>query len=123
LPLLTYLGPSYSVTLDGPTPRIRGVAHEVSDEWLNKWRVRLASENWRIEGDEQAPTIEGVPDAGWKRADILAWLSTNGVVPSGYTTKGRALELVGNYLSEGQNDEQVQVEESPVEEHPQGDDE
>ena len=123
MPLLTYLGPSYSVTLDGPTPRIRGEAHEVSHEWLNKWRVRLASENWRIEGDEQTPTIEGVPDAGWKRADILAWLSTNGVVPSGYTTKGRALELVGNYLSEGQNDEQVQVEESPVEEHSQGDDE
>ena len=123
MPLLTYLGPSYSVTLDGPTPRIRGEAHEVSHEWLNKWRVRLSPTNWRIEGDEQAPTIEGVPDAGWKRADILAWLSTNGVVPSGYTTKGRALELVGNYLSEGQNDEQVQVEESPDEEHPQGDDE
>ena len=123
MPTVTYLGPSYSVTLDGPTPRIRGEAHEVSHEWLNKWRVRLAPENWRIEGVEQAPTIEGVPDAGWKRADILAWLSTNGVVPSGYTTKGRALELVGNYLSEGQNDEQVQVEESPDEEHPQGDDE
>ena len=123
MPLLTYLGPSYSVTLDGPTPRIRGEANEVSHEWLNKWRVRLSPTNWRIEGDEQAPTIEGVPDAGWKRADILAWLSTNGVVPSGYTTKGRALELVGNYLSEGQNDEQVQVEESPVEEHSQGDDE
>jgi len=123
VPTVTYLGPSYSVTLDGPTPRIRGEAHEVSHEWLNKWRVRLAPENWRIEGVEQAPTIEGVPDAGWKRADILAWLSTNGVVPSGYTTKGRALELVGNYLSEGQNDEQVQVEESPDEEHPQGDDE
>ena len=123
MPTVTYLGPSYSVTLDGPTPRIRGEAHEVSREWLNKWRVRLAPENWLIEGDEQAPTIEGVPDAGWKRADILAWLSTNGVVPSGYTTKGRALELVGNYLSEGQNDEQVQVEEASVEEHPQGDDE
>ena len=50
MPLLTYLGPSYSVTLDGPTPRIRGEANEVSHEWLNKWRVRLASENWRIEG-------------------------------------------------------------------------
>ena len=123
MPTVTYLGPAYSTVLDGVEPRFRRVPFEVDMEWLNTWRARMDPKSWLIEGDEQAPTIEGVPDAGWKRADILAWLSTNGVVPSGYTTKGRALELVADYLSEGQNDEQVQVEESPVEEHPQGDDE
>ena len=123
MPTVTYLGPAYSTVLDGHEPRFRRVPFEVDNEWLNTWRARMDPKSWLIEGDEQAPTIEGVPDASWKRTDILAWLSTNGVVPSGYTTKGRALELVGNYLSEDQNDKQVQVEELPVEEHPQGDDE
>ena len=123
MPTVTYLGPAYSTVLDGVEPRFRRVPFEVDNEWLNTWRARMDPKSWLIEGDEQAPTIEGVPDASWKRTDILAWLSTNGVVPSGYTTKGRALELVGNYLSEDQNDKQVQVEELPVEEHPQGDDE
>jgi hypothetical protein len=123
VPTVTYLGPAYSTVLDGHEPRFRRVPFEVDIEWLNTWRARMDPKSWLIEGDEQAPTIEDVPDAGWKRTDILAWLSTNGIEPTGYTTKGRALELVGNYLSEGQNDKQVQVEESPVEEHPQGDDE
>ncbi len=124
---MTYLGPSYSVSLDGPASRIRGEANEVSQAWLNKWRIRLDPANWLIEGDEETPSVDkgndGIPDAGWKRADILAWLSTNGVVPSGYTTKGRALELVGEFLNPALGEEQIQVEEALVEEHPQGDDE
>ena len=128
MPTVTYLGPSYSVTLDGVTPRIRGVPDEVSDEWLNSWRPRLDPAQWRIEGDEGAPTVDegsdGIPDTGWNRKDILGWLDSKGVVPSGYTAKGRALELVAEYLNPVLDEEQVQVEEVLEEEQPpQGDDE
>ena len=127
MPTVTYLGPAYSTVLDGHETRFRRVPFEVDNEWLNTWRARMDPKSWLIEGDENTPTVDevndGVPDTGWKRTDILVWLSTNGIEPTGYTTKGRALELVADYLSEGQNDEQVQVEESPDEEHPQGDDE
>jgi len=125
---VTYLGPSYSVTLDGPTSRIRGEANEVSQDWLNKWRVRLDPANWLIEGDEETPSVDegndGIPDAGWNRKDILAWLSSNGVVLNGYTAKGRALEMVAEHLNPALDEEQVQVEEVLEEEQPQdGDDE
>tara|TARA_R100000808_G_scaffold5226_1_gene16040 strand:+ start:9568 stop:9918 length:351 start_codon:yes stop_codon:yes gene_type:complete len=116
------------VTLDGPTSRIRGEANEVSQDWLNKWRVRLDPANWLIEGDEETPSVDegndGIPDAGWNRKDILAWLSSNGVVLNGYTAKGRALEMVAEHLNPALDEEQVQVEEVLEEEQPQdGDDE
>jgi hypothetical protein len=124
---VTYLGPSYSVSLDGPAPRIRGESNEVSQEWLNKWRVRLDPANWLIEGDEETPSVDegndGIPDAGWNRKDILKWLASNGVTPNGYTAKGRALELVAEFLNPTLGEEQIQVEEALVEEHSQGDDE
>ena len=124
---MTYLGPSYSVTLDGPASRIRGEANEVSQDWLNKWRVRLDPANWLIEGDKETPSVDegndGIPDAGWNRKDILDWLASNNVKPNGYTAKGRALELVAEFLNPAPVEEQIQVEEAPVEEHSQGDDE
>ncbi len=106
---------------------MRGVTETVSQEWLNLWRNRLDTNSWRIEGDEGSPTVDagndGVPDAGWNRKDILAWLTSNGVVLNGYTAKGRALEMVAEHLNPALDEEQVQVEEVPVEEHSQGDDE
>jgi|TARA_R110000851_G_scaffold174970_2_gene321207 hypothetical protein len=128
LPSLTYLGPAYSVKLDKAEHRLRGVTEEVSQEWLNLWRVRLNTKHWRIEGDEPSPTVDagndGIPDTGWNRKDILAWLTSNGVVLNGYTAKGRALEMVAEHLNPALNEEQVQVEEVLEEEQPQdGDDE
>ena len=124
---MTYLGPSYSIKLDKKEHRLRGVTETVSQEWLNLWRNRLDAKYWRIEGDEGLPTVDagndGVPDAGWNRRDILDWLTSNGVVLSGYTAKGRALEMVAEHLNPALDEEQVQVEEVPVEEHSQGDDE
>jgi hypothetical protein len=128
LPQLTYLGPSYSIKLDKMEHRLRGITEEVSQEWLNLWRNRLDTKYWRIEGDEGSPTVDagndGVPDTGWNRKDILAWLSSNGVVLNGYTAKGRALEMVAEHLNPTLDEEQVQVEEVLEEEQPHdGDDE
>ena len=128
MPQLTYLGPSYSIKLDKKEHRLRGVTEEVSQEWLNLWRNRLDAKYWRIEGDEPSPTVDagndGVPDTGWNRKDILAWLSSNGVALNGYTAKGRALEMVAEHLNPALDEEQVQVEEVLEEEQPQdGDDE
>ena len=114
--------------MDTKEHRLRGVTETVSQEWLNHWRSRLDPKNWRIEGDEDSPTVDagndGVPDAGWNRKDILAWLTSNGVVLNGYTAKGRALEMVAEHLNPALDEEQVQVEEVLVEEQPQvGDDE
>ena len=125
MPTVTYLGPSYSITLDGPEPRFRNEANEVTKEWLDKYRHRLDEKHWRIE-EEVSTDLDndGIPDAGWNRKDILSWLSTNGIVPSGYTAKGRALELVNEYLNPTNIEEQVEVQEVPEAEQPlQGDDE
>tara|TARA_R110000824_G_scaffold282442_1_gene470699 strand:+ start:851 stop:1237 length:387 start_codon:yes stop_codon:yes gene_type:complete len=128
LPSLTYLGPSYSIKLDKAEHRLRGVTEVVSQEWMNKWRNRLDTKYWRIEGDEGTPTVDtdsdGIPDTGWNRKDILGWLDSKGVIPSGYTAKGRALDLVAEYLNPVLDEEQVQVEEVLEEEQPpQGDEE
>ena len=131
MPTVTYLGPSYSITIDGPNPRFRNVPFEVDAAWLAKYSHRLDKEHWRIEDvqlPEEEPTVDadndGIPDTGWNRKDILTWLSSKGVKPVGYTAKGRALELVAEYLNPALDEEQVQVEEVLVEEQPpQGDDE
>ena len=128
MPSLTYLGPSYSIKLDKAEHRLRGVTEVVSQEWMNKWRNRLDTKYWRIEGDEGTPTVDtdsdGIPDTGWNRKDILGWLDSKGVIPSGYTAKGRALDLVAEYLNPVLDEEQVQVEEVLEEEQPpQGDEE
>jgi len=118
---LTYLGPGYSRKLDGPEERLRGVPREITQEWLNHWRVRLDAKQWRIEGDDE--DSDGIPDKRWNRKDIIEWLGGNGVELTGYTTKSRALELVNEVLNPPEVQEQLEVEETLEEEQLQGDDE
>ena len=52
--------------------------------------------------DEGVTTDEGadgIPDAGWTRKDIIAWLDEKGVEYSGYVTKAAALNLVEEHLN------------------------
>lgn len=57
---------------------IRGTPMDVSQEWLDANRGSLTNNKWwRIDGDTGI-TIDagddGIPDSGWTKKDITAWL-------------------------------------------------
>ena len=104
MPSVTYLGPSYTRTKPGKgaSDFIRGDTLEVSQDWLNEWRMWLSPEQFRIEGDEGVTVDDGdgLPDSGWNRKDILTWLKEKGVESgSTYLTKSAALTLVQQTLN------------------------
>lgn len=112
VPRVTYTGPFYTRrNPDVYSPDfVRGKPIEVSQGWLDLWRRKLG-DNHLIEGDEGVHVDignDGIPDSGWKKAEIVAWLSGAGVdAGSGYKTKTTLLSLVGSVLS-------PPVEEEPV---------
>jgi len=68
-----------------------------------------------IEGDE-APHSDalgdGIPDSGWRKAQIETWLKSYGVaVPGGYKTKSSLLTMVDMVLSPAAEEE---IEPEPV---------
>ena len=83
MPTVTYTGPFYtSRNPDVYLPAfIRGQAVEVSQGWLDTWRRKLG-DNHLIEGDAGVHVDlgdDGIPDTGWTKAEIVAWLSGVGV--------------------------------------------
>ena len=120
MPTATYLGPWYSVpNSDSSRPSwMRNRPQTVSTEWLDAWGHRLSPDHFKIEGYE-LPTKDdgndGLPDSGWRKADIMAWLDSQGAsAGSGYKTKTTLLSLVGNVLSPPVEEEPV-VEAEPAE--------
>lgn len=105
MPTVTFLGPFYTRRgVDYEHAEwIRGQPVEVTQEWLNQWRYRLPESKFKIEGDEgvtEDAGNDGIPDEGWARSDILAWLKEQGVSRgSGYLTKTAALALVDKHLN------------------------
>ena len=99
---------------------IRGEPVEVSQEWLNHQRNRLLSQYFRIEGDAGVTVDagnDGIPDSGWTKKDISAWLKDKGVEFSGYATKSKLLGLVEETLNPpAPEPEPATVEEPVVEE-------
>ena len=98
---------------------VRGEPVEVSQEWLNKHRVRMSPETFKIEGDEGVTVDagnDGLPDSGWTKKDIGAWLKGKGEVVSGYTTKSKLLDMVKTTLNPPAPEPEPVVEEVPVEE-------
>tara|TARA_R100000541_G_scaffold51216_1_gene58575 strand:+ start:273 stop:599 length:327 start_codon:yes stop_codon:yes gene_type:complete len=81
----------------------RGEVVEVSQEWLNEWRHSLPASHFLIEGEEVVSTDidnDGLPDIGWSRKDILAWLKEKDIsTGAGYLTKTAGLKLVEEYLN------------------------
>ena len=58
--------------------------------------------NFLIEGDEVTTDAgnDGLPDTGWSRKDIIAWLRNKNIsTGSGYLTKTAGLKLVEEYLN------------------------
>ena len=104
MPIVTYTGPYFERRRrDSPASWQRSKPVEVSQEWLNEWRHSLPSKHFTIEGDEGVTVDtgnDGIPDEGWARSDILAWLKEQGVSRgSGYLTKTAALALVEAHLN------------------------
>tara|TARA_R100000458_G_scaffold55136_1_gene58844 strand:- start:4371 stop:4703 length:333 start_codon:yes stop_codon:yes gene_type:complete len=87
---------------DSPGAYTRGQTLEVSQDWLNQWRNYLPLEQFRIEGDEGVSIDDGdgLPDKGWNRKNIMAWLKEKGVeTGTSYLTKSAALALVERTLN------------------------
>lgn len=63
----------------------------------------------RIEGDELLHSDalgDGIPDSGWRKAQIETWLKSYGVtVPGGYKTKSSLLSIVDTVLSPAAEEE------------------
>lgn len=84
------------------TTCIRHVPFEVSQEWLDQHRDALSAKYWRIDGDAGVTVDEGndgIPDAGWTKRDITAWMKERGLEVGGYATKAKLLESVASFLS------------------------
>ena len=104
MPTVTFLGPFFERPMRHAMGMwTRGEVVEVEQEWLNEWRHTLPASRFLIEGDEETTTDadnDGLPDTGWSRKDILAWLKAQEVpMGAGYLTKTAALKLVEEHLN------------------------
>ena len=106
MPSVCYNGRSYTTRCIDPSHPdfIRGETREVTTAWLDQWGHRLSKKLFIIRGYEKTvETVDehndGIPDNGWSRKDILAWLAKYEIKPSGYATKSKLLELVATVMS------------------------
>jgi len=104
LPTVTFLGPHYRRNSpDGGAEFVRMVSQEKSQEWIDQWRNQLPADRWSLEGDEPLTTDaggDGLPDDGWRRADIIDWIRANGgTVGRVYQTKTQLLAQVDTILN------------------------
>ena len=124
MPTVTYIGRSLSTrNVDSTHPDfIRNEPREVTSAWLARYFVRFGPD-YLIEGYE--PPVgesvdignDGIPDEGWSRKDISAWLAKYDIKPKGYATKSTLLELVATVMSpDGVEETEALVEESIEEE-------
>ena len=118
------------VVYDGPLPPqrvgwgtlIRGQVQEVSQDTIDTFRNSLT--NCRIW--EDAPAIEesvdagldGIPDSGWTRNDIISWLTEQGVSTRAGLTKAQLLSRVDAHLNPVEEEE---VSEESISEASQAD--
>ncbi len=103
MPTITALGPYFERRVPGMKRimAVRGVPMEVPQEYLDANRNRLNKKWWRIEGD--GITVDegddGIPDAGWTKKDIGAWMKEKGLAVGGYATKATLLKSVNAFLN------------------------
>jgi len=106
VPTVTYIGSRvYRKKPDG-TGELwpRGEPVEVSQAYLEKHRVAICTNPtaFLVEGDEGVTVDEGsdgLPDAGWTKKDITAWLVERGQTVGGYATKSKLLDAVEGVLN------------------------
>lgn len=107
MPTITYIGATvYRKRPDTKDSWIRKEPVQVSQEWLDRYRVPICSNPtaFLVEGDANAEVsvdegADGIPDAGWVKKDISAWLTERGVELPGYATKSKLLALAEEHLN------------------------
>ncbi len=123
MPTVTYIGSRvYRKKPDG-TGELwpRGEPVEVSQAYLDEHRVAICTNPtaFLVEGDEGVTVDEGsdgLPDAGWTKKDITAWLVERGQTVGGYATKSKLLDAVEGVLNPAPAPEpEAEVEEAPEE--------
>lgn len=120
MPTVIFRGPlMYRRRMDIAGEWIRGERVEVSQQWLDEHRLRLPPKYF-VFHDDAGVTVDagndGLPDSGWTKKDIGAWLKGKGEAVSGYTTKSKLLDMVKTTLSPPAPEPEPVVEEVPVEE-------
>jgi len=107
----------YRRRMDKAGEWIRGETVQVSQAWLDEQRHRLRPQFFVINGDAGVTVDagnDGIPDSGWTKKDIGAWLKGKGEAVSGYTTKSKLLDMVGTVLNPPAPEPEPVVEEAPV---------
>jgi len=102
---------------------IRSESMLVTQEWVDNNRLYLQRKvkHITVQGDEGVTLdagSDGLPDAGWTKKDISAWLKAKGAKFSGYATKGKLLGLVEETLNPPAPEPEPAVVEEPVIEEP-----
>ena len=115
------------VVYDGPLPTqrvgfgtlIRGQVHEVSQEALDTFRHKLT--NCRIWGENTIAVsedagLDGIPDSGWTRNDIISWLTERDVPTRAGLTKAQLLSRVEAHLNPVEEEEvsEESISEAPL---------
>ena len=121
MPLVTFLGPFRTRRRpDSPDEWERNKTEEVSQDWLETHRNAICGNPtaFRVEGDEGVTVDggnDGVPDNGWTKKDISAWLKAQGAGVGGYATKSKLLGLVEQTLNPPAPEPEPVAEEVPEE--------
>ena len=107
----------YRRRMDTSGEWIRGEAVQVEQSWVDKYRHILTPDTFKVEGDAGVTVDkgeDGIPDAGWIKKDISAWLKAKGVEFGGYATKAKLLGLVEETLNPPAPEPELAVVEEPV---------
>ena len=122
MPTVTYIGvEGFRRRRDMAGEWDRGVSVGVSQAWLDEWRFTVDDlKMFRIEGDNTDDLIDevddGMPDSGWTKKQLAAWLKDKSIATTGYMTKTKMLAMAGNVLNpeptETPDEEPEMVEES-----------
>lgn len=104
MPTITPLGPFHEKKVPGMKRKVvpRHKPFEVTQEYLDTHRHLLQTRWWSVEGDAGVTVDEGqdgIPDQGWNKKDIQAWMREQGLEVSGYATKSKLLEAVAAFLN------------------------
>ena len=107
MPTITYIGSAvYRKRPDSADTWVRKEPVEVSQEWLDRYRGPICSTPtaFLVEGDASAEVSvdegnDGIPDSGWTKKEIGAWLDERNIDLPGYATKSKLLALVEEHLN------------------------
>jgi hypothetical protein len=96
MPKVTLVGGTQrSVFVESLGKEVRkGHSVEVSQEWIDEYAARYTT---FVVGS--LDDGDGLPDSGWSKKDITAWLAERGSAPVKYATKGALLGLVKGVLN------------------------